>query len=1347
MNYKKSILSLVTIMALSGTASADGTATYLPLTSDDNDASWTLFGVNGFSDGTASSRTAVAEGFTAGFTEVEELDTQDARATEGLTASSTDGSGSGYLLSVQAVDDTGMSELKVAAQILQAFEATEPVRSMYIKINSNNPNVKIDYKASMEGQTLELMMNGVTTLYEVTIDQDHTYANAAIAKESVSSASSNPFLSNIEDVLDYNFLNNPLDARYYSKSDHLETSNDMDDNGVAAESAIFYHFDSISQQWKVWNKKFSGSANDFTEFSKGDAYWGQIDTDDTDPNNDSAESNVTASGLILGSSGRSTPTADVYAGKLAPGWNMLAIDDSQPIIRYASTGLVATMVANDGNITITDSSGQHDVKIELLGSTDTISEQATKINVAIESAKLKHEIPISVNIKAFRTSATEIVIISDAKFTLTDEADYNNISTVKTLAGREPYNAEGLDGLAGTNAITDLNTSATDENKYVTSAYGEYALIIDLLVSDMVDNGLITGTTDSNRTAADLDAIAAATAGNNGGDTFSAKIKFGTEDRAYTPIALHATDDTTPDEASAKIEIEKHALFDSATSPTDAYGKALAIDTNGNGKNDKFLLASTVPFYIKDNTFTRVFDENNASNDGEREFTISGTRVKTVVPDKGDSTLDTAKDIRAVADGTTGTGVYADYNDTKLIAVSTTLSTFDLKDQEDGQYEFFTADTDSSYLAKGAVAGVYSLDAVSQLPVVQNKFWVDGFVFDSNTSKDNNTTIFFDGDQGAADYNASMLSWDVNVSDDDNVTAYFDTFVERINTKLQILKKHAYAYHTYESGNNNAASLLTTDIVIVGLDINGSTIVVTETDGTHTAVDHNNSLAVAKTATEAATPAAETLGISWGGLVSDLKTNAIYTPNFSAYGPLYTFKDAGYDVRSILKATTKFSDETIAWDGIDLTRDESDWFKNNEFNLFNANLNSGYWVYLEDISNNGLVINDASYTPTYTYYFDNKVGDEYSTKNIINGGQFTVEIKGFAGEISKAFLTVGGEEIPLERNGISDNYTADFMKYSLASFNEGSSGPISFNVRATDGKGTYLTASDKVAFDYTAPELITPDLPTINTLKFSDMDTNTSDIAKFHVYREYIPELASSRASANTDTSRFVGSYDATSGLAEVNICKGLTFGDVDNLRVVGVDGTGSNAGEIGFANVSNAIQFEYGVMLKGAHVLTHISTGLDDKSIIGQRYDTNCEATAAADANETENSGVSLKTLISSQTSRIAYEYIEGIGSSLSSAWTSTYSVAGVAIVQIQNLEEYAGKPFFLEYNGKMYRSAFPSTKNDADLSADDAILLDDSDTFLIDDEGFRETDSVTGVSGGTGELITTINSTLAPF
>ena len=1346
MNYKKSILSLVTIMALSGTASADGTATYLPLTSDDNDASWTLFGVNGFSDGTSSSRTAVADGFTAGFTEVVELDTQDARATEGLTAGSTDGSGSGYLLSVQAVDDTGMSELKVAAEILQAFEATEPVRSMYIKINSNNPNVKIDYKASMEGQTLELMMNGVTTLYEVTIDQDHTYANAAIATESVSSASSNPFLSNIEDVLDYNFLNNPLDARYYNKSDHLETSNDMDDDYEGAENAIFYHFDSISQQWKVWNKKFSGNANDFTEFSKGDAYWGQIDTDDVDPFNDAAEDNVTASGLILGTSGRSTPTADVYDGKLAPGWNMLAIDDSQPIIRYASTGLVATFpdATVDGNITITDSSGQHDIPIELIDAATTQG-IATKINVAIESAKLKHEIPASVNIKAFRTSATEIVIISDAKFTLTDEDDKNNISTVKTLAGREPYNADGLDGLAGTNAITDLNASdeTLTKNASATSAYGEYALIVDLLVSDMVNNGLITGSTDSNRTAADLDANATGA----GGDTFSAKIKFGTEDRAYTPIALHATNDTTPDEASAKTEIEKHALFDSATAPTDAYGKALAIDTNGNGKNDKFLLASTVPFYIKDNTFTRVFKENNASNDGTREFTISGTRVKTIAPAKGDSPLATAIDISAKADGDTGTGVYADYNDSRLIAVSTTLSTFDLKDQEDGQYEFFTADADSSYLAKGAVAGVYSLDAVAQLPVVQNKFWVDGFVFDSNMSKDNNTTIFFDGDQVTADYNASMLSWDVNVSDDDNVTAYFDTFVERINTKLQKLKKHAYAYHTYESGNNDTDSLKTTDIVIVGLDINASTIVVTATDGAHTAVDHNNSLAVAESGSDAATPAAQTLGISWGGLVSDLKTNAVYTPNFSAYGPLYTFKDAGYDVRSILKATTKFSDKTIAWDGIDLTRDESDWFKNNEFNLFNANLNSGYWVYLEDKSDSGLEINAASYTPTYTYYFDNKVGDEYSTKNIINGGQFTVEIKGFAGEISKAFLTVGGEEIPLERNGISDNYTADFMKYSLASFNEGSSGPISFNVRATDGKGTYLTASDKVAFDYTAPELITPDLPSIGTLEFSDMNPADSDIAKFHVYREYIPELASSRASANADTSRFVGSYDATAGLAEVNICKGLTFGDVDNLRVVGVDGTGSNAGEIGFANVSNAIQFEYGVMLKNAHVLTHISTGLDDKSIIGQRYDTNCEATAAADANETENSGVSLKTLISSQTSRIAYEEIAGLGSSLSGAWLSTYSIAGVATVQIQNLEEYAGKPFFLEYNGKMYRSAFPSTKNDADLSADDAIQLDDVDTFKLDDDGFRETDEVTDVSGGTGELITTINTTLAPF
>jgi len=1331
MNYKKSILSLVTIMALSATASADGVATYLPLTTDDHDASWTLFGVNGFSSGVASKRATTTAGFSAGYISVNDAAPTDALAVSGLL------SGGGDLLSVQGIDDDSLTDVKVAAKILQPYEATEPVRSMYIKVNSSKPNIKIDYKASMEGQTLEIMINNSTTLYSVTIDEDYTYANAATATLAVAAAETGDKLSNIEDVLDYNFRDNPLDARYFVKSTNLTTASDMVAAGNSAKNATFYHYDSVSQQWKIWNKKFSGSANDFSAFSKGDAYWGQIDTDDLDPTNDAAEANVTKSGLILGSSGVATPDATVYANKLQNGWNMVAIDPSKPFIRHASTGMIAKMDDTNGSIKVTDSTGQYDVSIKFAtGSTNAV--KATLINKTIESAKLLGTIPPSVNIKAFSTSSTEILFISDAKFTLTDVDDNKSITTVTTLTGDEPYNAIGT-----RDAITDLNeSSATDAFKSATSAYGEYGFIIELLTEDLATNGSSTRV----KTASRLDFDAKANGG-TGGDTFSAMIRLGTADRNYEAIALTATNDANASATDAKDEIEKHALFADTVAPTTAYGRAWPIDTDANGYNDKMLLASTVPFYIKDNTFTRVFTETNSSGDGSRSINVVGTGdVKAITPATGGSNLAAAKLISAQADGTNGTGVYADFNGSKLIAVSTTLSTFDIKDFEDGENSFLTASSDSSTLAKGAVAGVYSLDTVAQLAVVQHIVTHSDFVISTNTTEENNITIRINGD---TTMEGNISNFRVDIQDDDNVTSYFDTIVSTINTILQNAGIHGFAYHTYESGNNNANSLLTTKVVINGMDINATSSDINVTT-VAAVVAHNpqlsigagttNDVATTASGSTAATPAAETLGLSWSALVGDLKTNPIYTPDFAVRGPLYTFKDAGYDVRSILKATTEFTNGTIAWDGIDLTRDESDWFKNNEFNLFNVNNESGYWVYLENITANSIEIANATYTPTYTYYFDNKdTAGDYKTRNIINGGQFSVEIKNLDGEVTTAYLTVSGEEVPLKRNGTTDNYTADFMKYSLSSFSEGSSGPMSFSVRATNGKGTYKNMSEVMTFDYTAPTIIAPVVPTnkYNELTFSvDTPTASSDVAKFYVFNEYIPELKESRASATATINRLVGSYDAANGISTTNVCKELTFGLTNNLRVVAVDGTGL----IGSANVSDAMQFKYAVMLKGAHVLTHVA-GTDDKSIVGVRYDSSCEnrdtnTTLTAD----DNSGISLKTLVDNQTSRLAYEEIAGVSSSLSGAWVSTYSIEGVDVIQVQNLEEYADKPFFVEYGGKMYRSAFPHSKSDAEDSADTAIKLDDSTAFVLDtDTNERDT------TGGTGEVIDILNSTLA--
>ena len=157
MTYKKSIISLATVMALSGTALADGSATYLPLNTVANDRAWVMFGVNDFSNGVSSSTLATIGAFTADFDVVTD-DPTDTLATEGFLSS--DGKKMG---SVQGVLNSSggpyFTELKVGLKSSDLeFSETSPLRSMYISIEGTDSvaKIKLNYKAGLEGREVEV---------------------------------------------------------------------------------------------------------------------------------------------------------------------------------------------------------------------------------------------------------------------------------------------------------------------------------------------------------------------------------------------------------------------------------------------------------------------------------------------------------------------------------------------------------------------------------------------------------------------------------------------------------------------------------------------------------------------------------------------------------------------------------------------------------------------------------------------------------------------------------------------------------------------------------------------------------------------------------------------------------------------------------------------------------------------------------------------------------------------------------------------------------------------------------------------------------------------------------------
>mgnify|MGYP003574165166 CR=1 FL=1 len=1297
MNYKKSLLSLATVMALSNTVMADNTATYLPLTSSTTDSVWVLFGVNGFSDGTPSDLGTTTGSFQAGFTELEDTTTTDALATSGLAAET----GSGNMASLQAVVISGVTSpttLKVGMDMdSTVFNATEPVRTMYVKVNSASPNLKLDYKASLEGKGMEILINGV--LYSVTISQDSTWANAIDATEgSLAAAVAGADRDDITEALDYNLSNNPVNPVHFDSTVHLDNAAAV--NGASgAQTANMYHFNAITQQWEVWNKNSPTNGNDFTTLSKGQAYWGRVDVNDSIAggliNNDGG-----ATGLVLGQATALSgiPDPDVYkdAGGdtiLSTGWNMLAFDNNKPNIRHAATGLVLQGVDINDTLVITDSSGLHSITYDInatanAGAVDET--MAVHLNERIEATKLLGEFPGTFNIKAFYGGTSgKFILVSDEKFTVTeaDGAGSGGGGTdinVTTLTGSNPYVAGVI------TAVSDLNgTNAT-------SAYGEYTMMLDLMTADLRDDNV----------SAELDAVIG-----GGGTNVSAKIKFGDTDGDNTAIALTTATDGNPTLTTATTAITGDPIFDG----TDGTGAVTGIDSDNDGDVDKVITASTIPFYVKDNTFVRVYTTATTGANGTASLTISGASSVTVTPDATPTAAEIAALVNAQADAAGLTGVYAAEGSTStdLILVSTSNDLFDLKDADSASVDLLSPGADSNETAAGAIKGAWSLDYVASLPLVQHEITVDFTGISQPVDLDNawdfNVTI--NGtNYNSNDYNVSDYTDGATVIVDSTAgrKAFFDMLVGEINRIIKnVSGVHAYAVHDYDVTTDD---LTGTKILVAGVDVTDLNVSPANEEGL-TVGDLDPA---SFTDANALTAGKIGSGLTTGNLASDVKSNPIYTPNFAIQGPLYTLRNAGdatygYDVRAMIKATTEMDATTgnVAWDSIDITRNENDWFINNEFNLFKINHNAGYWVYLEEASAPTVSIGTATLSASaYTYYFDRS--SSLTTSNVINNGQISVTITGLddgSTEAGSAYAIISGEELQLQRTAGTDVFTADLSDYALQNF-ASSASPVDVKIRAVNGKGEAVEVASAISIDYTAPTNVAAADASVTGVTL----TADGNVSNFYVFNGYIPELATTRATALLDT------VAATAGTGTLNACSNssLLFGGSTgagsgtaaayNLIIVAADGT------IGNSNLSNGKAYLYAPTLKGSHVLTHTQGGGTFKSQIGVTYDSSCAQTTTQPSTVTDNDGVSLATLTAGITSRLAFvpDSISNFTTDL--AWTSNYGLntaGSTAVIQVQSTSAYAGNTFYVEYGGSLYTGVFPSTQLAADQSINTTLAL----------------------------------------
>lgn len=1213
-NYRKSLLSVATCLALATSSMA---SSYLPLTSETKDDRWVLFGVNGLkSESTVVDAVSATLETTSvgGWTQITDSTTSDTLAVSGLSPTHAT-SDANDMATLRATD----AAITLAVDLTdKSFSATEPTRTMYIDSEDVDvADVILTYKASLEGSLVEFTVDGGSVVYQATINASNTFSNPAsrTLKAGTDGSSETDQLTEITDIIDYNLLDNPNDPSSYVLADHLTDNTSSD--------VRMYSYDSTSSSWKIYDNGNSKIANDFDTIKEGKAYWAKIDVDGS-----GGPSSATKAGLVLGNSG----LADTdYDGELVEGWNLISFDDANPDLRTSSTGLILTIDNSVGtNIEIYDATGVNEVTVTL-SSGGTTQVNARLINSAIEGAKSRGDIPDTFDLKAFRVSATEVALISNKKFSVKDSADDDDITGVTTLTGSNAYSL-------ATNALAA--TAAIDSNGF-SSVYGEYMLMINPLIGE----------------AANLEKTSSDTATDSAGSEVSASIQVNS-DRYNLRTAANTV--------SALDQTAANLTFTSAD--TSKEYKAIEIDIDFDGTTDRLLLSAQERFYIKDHTFTRVYEFDVTNIADANTIQLAGAPIN--------ATIDPATSLAATVDlfneeadkAADATSVFAKVEGTKLLLVSASADATGFNMFDHASSEFLKDSTLSTDIAKGAVKEVYAVNTVAKQAVVTHKVEIDLTAVQVGNVNEAGDTLKVNINGGALSADITAIS---TVSSTATRLAMFDALVSAIEAEVISAGIDATVLHDYtESADDVDAAVIT----IEGHGITAATIdFVDATGGTHSAT---------YTGVDANILTAGMLSGETGKLVSDLKYNAVYSPDFVSDGPLYTLKSLGYTAQAIVTGSTQMSDGAISWTNIDLTESASDWFKDQDYNLFSIDGKAGYWTYLVENANdpispsNDLTISSSVLTPSYISHFNSDTGGsvDLETANL-TGANISVTVDGLGDDktTTRVYANVGGSDVELVNDGTDNVYTATITSYEVDNL----AGNADVTISVSDGIGWSLEPTSIGSID-----LDKPLVPSVTQNRGDDVviASSSDDVVNYNVYTNSIDE-----STAATSTFDIVAAADA----AAYNLCgvsSALAFGTQSTFRVIALDGGGA----ISTGNASDAKEFNYTPTIKGAQLLTHqyLAGSAEDAVDLAEGFDSSCVSTGVA----TSDSGVSLKSVIENQEVKMTYVKVDNAVFNTDKPNTFYVEIGAGAVLQIQYVSAYAGDTFFVEIGSVVYEGSFPA-------------------------------------------------------
>ncbi|MCV6607711.1 MAG: hypothetical protein OIF32_05820 [Campylobacterales bacterium] len=205
----------------------------------------------------------------------------------------------------------------------------------------------------------------------------------------------------------------------------------------------------------------------------------------------------------------------------------------------------------------------------------------------------------------------------------------------------------------------------------------------------------------------------------------------------------------------------------------------------------------------------------------------------------------------------------------------------------------------------------------------------------------------------------------------------------------------------------------------------------------------------------------------------DLRHTPIWAPDYPVGGPLTELRDlrnTPSKVRSIISGVTR-EDSTVFWRQADATVSPTEWKNNQEsFNLYKLHKKRGYWVYMEQdagVSSNPLSITQPEYAKTITRTFNNIFTGGNNSISEVDNNQIIlaeVDITGFDSEIvdseagqlaDNVQMNVGGEIIPMLKDGYTTTYIAEINDYLFPEVSEGvyPKSQAGIIITAIDGKG------------------------------------------------------------------------------------------------------------------------------------------------------------------------------------------------------------------------------------------------------------------------------------------------------